>query len=278
MGKTILRSWLISFFIGGMIFTSLAQHEDINQLDDNGKKNGVWVVKRKNGTLKYRGLFKNGHPSDKLYRYNEDGKLKCIMNYSLGGDTVDAIYYYPKGTKSATGRYINRKKTGAWKMFLKDGNVSSVLNFKRNQLHGISKTYYDNGNMKSLSKWQDGKLSGTKFEYYKEGALLSKSQYKDGIEFGIHRELYRDGKVRFEGSIENGMKQGAWRYYDVKGELGCELQYNDDKLLNPEELDKLSELVIPTKEDTKNKYTDPKDFIYNPMEYIHRVNKMQKSY
>ncbi|MDC1105143.1 toxin-antitoxin system YwqK family antitoxin [Prolixibacteraceae bacterium] len=278
MGNILVKVWLLCLCFGGIAYKTTAQNTEINQVDTNGQKTGVWLVKRPNGTTKYRGRFKNGHPTDKLYRYDENGKLKCVMNFSLGGDTVDASFYYPKGTQSAMGRYINKKKMGTWKMFQENGKLSSILNFTNNQLDGISKTYYDNGNMKSLSKWNNGKLEGNKFEYYQEGALLSKSQYKQGIEYGVHRELYRDGKVRFEGNLENGMKQGSWRYYNTKGEPGCELQYKDDKLLNPRELDKLSELEIPTKEESQNKFTDPKDYMYNPMEYIHRVKKMHQNY
>ncbi|QZE14609.1 toxin-antitoxin system YwqK family antitoxin [Halosquirtibacter laminarini] len=255
-----------------------AQKQGINQCDKNGLKTGEWIAKRENGSIKYKGYFTQGHPVGKLYRYYPDGKTKAILDFSITGDTTQAFFIYPNGKKAAQGEYIKKKKNGTWRTFATSGQVISVLNFKDNQLDGTAKTFYENGNLKTMSIWRDDNLNGNKFEYYKEGALLSRSQYKNGIEFGIHRMLYRDGKVRFEGSVEQGLKQGPWRYYKTNGELQCELRYKDDKLLNPETLEGISQDIIPTKEESKNKALDPNDFKYNPMEYIQSIRKTQNRF
>ncbi|MGB0975905.1 MAG: toxin-antitoxin system YwqK family antitoxin [Prolixibacteraceae bacterium] len=279
MGRIVKYLSFILLGVISYIGSLAAQTKEINQLDNNGKKTGIWVVKRSDGTIKYRGLFEDGKPKNKLYRYHKNGKLKCVLDFANNdADTVMVSFYDTLGVKATTGRYVQKKKDGTWKVYESGRLLIATLQFKKNVLDGVARTYYNNGSIKSVAQWKEGKLSGNKFEYYKGGEIRSRSQYKDGIEFGIHRELYRDEKVRFEGNIENGLKQGIWRYYDPKGNLKCELHYIDDILQNPEELDKLTELEIPTKEESKKRFIDPKDFIYNPMQYIQQINHMHKGY
>jgi antitoxin component YwqK of YwqJK toxin-antitoxin module len=66
------------------------------------------------------------------------------------------------------------------KEYYPNGNLKSVLNYKKGQLEGIALYYYENGNLKERVNYRKGKRERTGSTYYESGKLKEEITYEDG--------------------------------------------------------------------------------------------------
>jgi antitoxin component YwqK of YwqJK toxin-antitoxin module len=66
------------------------------------------------------------------------------------------------------------------KEYYPNGQLKSVLNYKRGQLEGIALYYYENGNLKERVNYRKGKRERTGTTYYESGKLKEEITYEDG--------------------------------------------------------------------------------------------------
>ena len=91
------------------------------------------------------------------------------------------------------------------KEYYPNGQLKSVLNYKKGQLEGIALYYYDNGTLKERVNYRRGKRERTGTTYYESGNLKEEITYENGVEvnvklFGedgalISESAYKDGKL-----------------------------------------------------------------------------------
>ena len=53
-----------------------AKTDSINQVDEKGLKQGLWIKKYPNGNINYEGYFKDDRPVKLMKRYFENGDIK----------------------------------------------------------------------------------------------------------------------------------------------------------------------------------------------------------
>jgi antitoxin component YwqK of YwqJK toxin-antitoxin module len=91
------------------------------------------------------------------------------------------------------------------KEYYPNGQLKSVLNYKKGQLEGIALYYYENGALKERVNYRKGKRERTGTTYYESGKLKEEITYENGMKVNvklygedgglISESLYKDGKV-----------------------------------------------------------------------------------
>ena len=91
------------------------------------------------------------------------------------------------------------------KEYYPNGQLKSVLNYKKGQLEGIALYYYENGVLKERVNYRKGKRERTGTTYYESGKLKEEITYENGVKvnvklFGedgalISVSAYKDGKL-----------------------------------------------------------------------------------
>ena len=89
------------------------------------------------------------------------------------------------------------------KEYYPNGQLKSVLNYKKGKLEGIALYYYENGTLKERVNYRRGKRERTGTTYYESGALKEKITYVNGKK--EHVLLYsEDGKLISESVYKDG--------------------------------------------------------------------------
>ncbi len=191
-----------------------------NQPDENGKKNGPWTEKHKNGKKKYTGQFNHGIPVGEFkYFSEENGKLTTQLNYLNDGKTAAAYLYYPNGKVMAAGKYFEHKKDSLWNYY-NDKNILITQEFYRQGIkHGEWKTYYENGKVSSMETWNNGVKEGAVAEYYEDGKVKSDGAFKNNEPDGLFRTYYTNTMTGSIGKYKAGVMDGEWLYRSDKGEV-----------------------------------------------------------
>src|ERR1035437_8927267 len=78
-------------------FTAVTAQTALNQSDSKHLKQGKWVGKYSDGTVRYDGSFINDKPVGAWKRYHENGKLKATLLYVPKSDKVKAQLFDSEG-------------------------------------------------------------------------------------------------------------------------------------------------------------------------------------
>lgn len=211
-----------------------------NRRDESGLKLGPWKGYYPGGEIRYMGQFKNDLPVDTFQYYFTDGKLKSILIHDpANSNKVFATHFYQTGDTLAKGHYLNQKKEGVWKSYGENSVLvreGLYINEKRN---GKWTTYYANGKVSEEIHYKDDIENGSLKTYFSNGQINMDAFYLDGVLHGQVTFYNEEGKKEQEGDYKEGLRDGKWLVYD-KNELVIKLfEYDNGKLLNPEDKDKI---------------------------------------
>lgn len=154
--------------------------QDINKLDENGKKTGFWII---TGSI------------SKEKGYEPDAKVE-------------------------EGEYVSSRKTGLWKKYWKTGKLKSEITFNRGRPKGDYVTYFENGNIEEKSSWGGNKQTGTYEMYYPNGQLMKKKEFSnDGKSTGKVQYFYENGEKELEFTTIDGVEDGEATWYYENGDV-----------------------------------------------------------
>ena len=148
---------------------------------------------------------------------------------------------------------------GEVKEYDNNGALVEVRNYKDNKLHGknimfqgmdtFSISYYNEGIiqsdrffyegnlLKAEHKYVNGKKNGIGIVYHKNGQVKIKANYDGGWQQGLEECFYKTGVLKFYGQYFNDAKHGQWKYYDDKGKLTNEEEWDKGMLISEKEYD-----------------------------------------
>jgi antitoxin component YwqK of YwqJK toxin-antitoxin module len=241
--------------LSGTVFSQTSG--EINQTDENGMKQGYWIMKNKNITV-YEGYFKDGHPVGEFKRYNTDNSLRSLLVYSEDGKEADATFYHPNGLIASKGKYVNQLKEGVWKFFSMnaEGNLIAEEEYSKNLRNGLSIMYYPDQIVAERLIYTNGIKHGEWTQYYPNGALLLKTRYSGGMLNGNFEVWFENGKIKLTGEYRNNLKEGHWLVYNNDGTLKYEMNYvagtTSDRQMEIDESE-----FIDSLERNKEKIMDP---------------------
>ncbi|WP_347374859.1 hypothetical protein [Aequorivita sp. Q41] len=207
------------FFFFGIIFCfgNVFSQTEINQLDADGNRHGVWK-KTYEGTdqLRYEGTFDHGKEIGEFKFYCETCKETPIVTKKYNGkDAIaDVKYFTNKGKLVSEGKMKDKDRIGAWVYYHKDSkNVMTLENYSNGKLEGKATTYYPDGKITEETLYKNGLKEGENIYYSPEGIVLKKLFYKQDQLQGSAFYYDAYGNVIIEGFYKDDKKHGLWKYY-----------------------------------------------------------------
>ncbi|GHV63666.1 hypothetical protein FACS1894199_00110 [Bacteroidia bacterium] len=255
MGKYILYTFQLVLTI--VLTVELCAQEAVHPI----YKEGFYPNKK----LRYKGMFIGKEPVGEVTHYTPEGKLKAVMKHA--SDTTDAILYSKDEKHSTSGRYIRRKKTGAWEYRFGE-RLLMKEEYKADLLDGKSIRYDNQGNVAEIKTWKEGNLHGDWTLCYPDGTIRCAASYKEGKLEGTLKSYSHDGRLSVEGTYKNNLKDGTWRYYTPDGKLKDEIHYTNGVASNRKEIEmKENEEVNRILRNSRN-IPDPANFLNDPEVYM----------
>ncbi|MBN8696600.1 MAG: toxin-antitoxin system YwqK family antitoxin [Bacteroidetes bacterium] len=125
------------------------------------------------------------------------------------------------------GKYIDSKKTGAWKEYYPNANVKSVITYENNRPNGYAKMYHDNGKIKEEGLWKNNRWVGDYKLYYENGQVQQEFKFNaSGKREGAQKYYYENGQVMIEGNWAEGKEAGVVKEYYENGDIRSEKSFN----------------------------------------------------
>jgi antitoxin component YwqK of YwqJK toxin-antitoxin module len=248
-------------------FTTIFAQETINQTDTGGHKQGHWIGKYTNGTIRYEGSFSNDKPVGEWKRFHENGKIKALLHHLPNADKASAELFDINGVRYAKGNYKGTAKDSTWNYY---NNLRLVgqENFSDGMKNGRSLTFFENGIPATESNWINGLLNGVSRSFYSSGKKKTETMFHQGLRHGLNLVYYESGQTQITGQYNNDQSDGTWKFMDETGNVKFELNYKAGVLLNPEVVDSIQANEFKAFDRAKGKLKDPEDFSQSPEEYI----------
>ena len=239
-----LRFFIVNFLlIPFVVLSQPLERERINFTDENGLKQGKWVVAFENiNSTRYSGQFKDDIPYGEFRYYYRSGEVSAIMQFE-DENRSSTMMYHKNGNLLSVGSYYQQKKDSVWWYFNARKEVLSMETYNKGILEGEQIIYYpaDPSKVKvkeyEKSIFKEGIKNGAWEQYYESGRIKAKGIYLNGNLNGIAYYYYPEGNVELNGEYENGYKHGCWLHYGKDGELLDRSYYKKDKKLEEKEID-----------------------------------------
>jgi uncharacterized protein len=198
--------------------------ENINRLNDNGNKEGVWKVFYGDGILKKEETYLGGKLNGYIKLYNEEGKLVESIKYNNGRVSLN--------TNDFDSNIEIREE------FDNNENLSFSGSFKNNIPFGVHRYFNGNGRVKSAKTYdlmgkivavgivfENGKEDGDWIYYHENKKKKAVGKYRNGKKQGSWTYYYPNARVQQTGSYVGGKLSGIWKWYYETGELLIEESY-----------------------------------------------------
>lgn len=217
------------------------------------------------GSLRFKGYFKDGKPSGEMTHYFPSGKIKAQMNHR--GDTADVVLYHPETDFTSAGRYVNRKKEGKW-TYRKGGRIVAEEMYGGDRLDGQAVFYTAGGEVLEQKQWKDGTPEGEWKLFWGEGKLRLEACFKAGKLEGPVKSYSREGILQTEGTYRNDLKEGEWLFFDAAGKESRKLVYHKGLPENAGQLELEESRRLDSLVSTGKKIPDPAVFADDPEAYM----------
>ena len=198
-----------------LMMCSFVFGQNINKLDENGKKHGVWKgVYEESKRPRYEGTFDHGKEVG-VFKFFDDTKAGTVIatrDFSSLDNSCYTIFYNQKGSKVSEGRVVNKQLEGEWKYYHEDSPQLMAQEFYTNgKLNGTRKVYYKNGNIAEEMIYKNGVKEGLYKNFAENGFVLEEALYKNGEYDGQATFRNTANKITAQGFFKNGKKVGVWK-------------------------------------------------------------------
>lgn len=225
--KHLATGILTTFF---SVATAMVCAQEINQTDDQGRKQGRWIKTAPDGTLIYEGQFVNDKPVGEFKRYYEDGSLKAEMNHHNDKTVYTQLYYQGnEPVLMAEGKYLNQQKDSVWRSYDPSGQLKSVDTYRNDKLNGRSVVYYPTGEVSEETTYKDDERHGDWVQYYRTGNKMAEGKFENDERTGEYVKYYPNGKEWVKGKYIDGYKESTWIYGNEDGSIGQMVVYRQGK-------------------------------------------------
>lgn len=197
--------------------------QNINQLDTNDKRHGIWKKEFKNGRIRYQGEFNHGKEigTFKYYSATSSDFPIIIKEYNSTNNIANTRFFAAKGILMSEGKMELKKRIDKWTYYHKDGKtIMQEENYSNGKLDGVYKTFYSDKKPTIITSYKNGELQGNYKRYSVKGFLYQDLSYENGkLQGEAIYYIRKTGVIDKKGNFNNDEKVGVWHYYDVDGEL-----------------------------------------------------------
>ena len=232
--KTFFSFILLAiFFLTGTVGHA---QSNTNNLDANGKKDGLWKgIYDGSKRPRYEGTFSHGKEVG-LFTFFDDTKAGAVIA-TREFNTIDKVayttFYDQSKNKVSEGKVLNRGFEGEWKYYHQGSTVvMTIENYSKGKLEGLRSVFYNTGKIAEEQFYKNNLKNGSYKKYAENGIVLEESNYKNDLYDGLAVFKDPDDTIVSKGKFSNGKKAGIWQFYK-KGKVVKELNMS-----NPEEVSK----------------------------------------
>lgn len=226
----------------------------VNRYDNEGKKQGKWMLFYQNGNKqiekhylnnKLHGIYieydlSGNKVIEKVYR---DGVIHVPSNEEIEIELIAEIKssYYKDGTLKFQGAFIDSIPVGIHREFDEEGKLLLAKEFDGNGVL-LGEGFFDENGLKT-GKWRlfdnhykyfygegsykNGKKEGLWTYYYPDRSIEQQGKYIADKPEDDWVWFYKNGKVRREESFVNGKNEGKYTEYDINGKIIVSGEYFD---------------------------------------------------
>jgi len=217
--KVVYLLYSISFFAPN----------DINKLDANGKKIGLWKgVYENTKQPRYEGTFDHDKEIG-LFKFFDNTKasnLVATREFNSIDNSAYTIFYDENKNKISEGKVLNKLYEGLWMYYHKATKIIMTSeNYKNGKLDGTKTINYLSGKVAEISNYKNGVKNGVYKKFTESGIELEDSFYSNGELDGTSTFKAPDGLVVAKGLFKQGKKVGVWYFY-VNGKLVSKDDFN----------------------------------------------------
>ena len=155
------------------------------QSDNNGPKNGEWITRRADNSIKTRIYYHNGIKNGPSTLYYDDGKTPQLVM-----------------------EYVNGQRHGTSRKYFQNGKLYAETNYQDDKLHGVRKTFYRSGQLQSILTYEYGEPYSDLKEYYQSGnekeiPALKYERFGNTLRISVDAELCKSPEF-FIGQMNDG--------------------------------------------------------------------------
>lgn len=212
----------MKYIIALLFLTSIAFAQDINKLDENGKKQGVWKgVYEASKRPRYEGTFEHDKETG-MFKFFDDTKAGTVIatrEFNAKDNSCYTIFYNQKKNKVSEGKVVNRQYEGDWKYYHEDSpQIMTLEHYVKGKLEGVRTVYYLDGKIAEETTYKNGIKEGKYKSYTETGVVLEETIYKNGEYEGLAIFKNADNELAGQGIFKDGKKVGMWKILE-KGKL-----------------------------------------------------------
>lgn len=213
-------------------FSSLQAQNAINNLDANGKKDGLWKgVYPESKRPRYEGTFSHGKEIGE-FKFFDDTKAGTVIatrTFNPNDNVAYTVFYDQRKNKVSEGKVINKLFEGQWKYYhLGATTIMTTENYKNGKLEGLRSVFFPSGKIAEETYYKDGLKNGSSKKYSEKGFVLEEATFKNNQYDGIAIFKDVDDKIVSKGKFTNGKKTGIWQFFE-NGKLTEEVNMSDPK-------------------------------------------------
>ena len=244
----------MKYIIALLFLTSIGFAQDINKLDENGKKQGLWKgVYEASKRPRYQGAFEHGKETG-MFKFFDDTKAGTVIatrEFNAKDNSCYTIFYNQNKNKVSEGKVVNKQFEGEWKYYHEDlPTIMALEPYVNGKLNGIRKVFYKSGEIAEETIYKDGLKNGQYKSYAENGVVLEESTYKNDLYDGS--AVYRDPtkQITGQGVYKNGKKVGIWKML-VKGKMkDVNMNYQNKNFKKPT-MPNQADVKVEVKDETK---------------------------
>lgn len=229
---------------------------NINNTNEDGFKEGLWVVPKEDEWIKEEiCFFENDKLNGKFAEIFKNNEIAEIGTYKDNIKEGKAFSYYDETLNLKEEKnYENGVLNGKYKNFLYTGELSCEGNMKNGEFDGTLKSYestkdgklflwqmmeykngieqgpgvnfYENGNIQSSFNFVNGELNGKCTDFYENGNIKTISNFEHGKLNGASKTYFFNGVLAHQAEWENGVLHGKKIDYLENGSKFKETEYN----------------------------------------------------
>lgn len=189
--------------------------------DEQGRKQGYWKkTDEKTGKLIYEGRFKDDKPIGVFKYYNSNDSVKAIIDFKEDGNTSYAKHFHFNGKIAASGKYSSpENKDSVWVYYDEMGVLISKESYIKGKKNGSSYVYLPDGTVSEIKNYKNGLEDGAFTQYFEKNKLKAKGQYMLGAREGRFIYYYPNGVEVANGFFKKDLKNGPWIYRNEDGKI-----------------------------------------------------------
>lgn len=201
-----------------VIVEYVVENPQVNVVDAEGRKQGVWMSYHANSMLQSVTYFVNDQLEGPLVQLSDRGYLLSEEHF-LNNEYHGTQRYFNLGVLSKLVMYKNGVYDGVFETYHRNRNIAERHFYENGKKHGLSVWYFENGEPSFVYAYHYGAIAGTVTVYHKNGMVKSATAYTNNQMHGDFLELHENGTTAVKGQYKNGEKVGEWLFYSDRGDL-----------------------------------------------------------